>query len=307
MPVIDLIGQKFNHWLVIERAPNNKSGDAMWLCECDCEAHTRKIVKGSSLRSGHSKSCGCLKKKTAAETGRKNTKDLVGQTFGLLTVLEKGPSKNHKVHWKCECSCNEHNILYVSTDKLLNGHTRSCGCLTKNNLLNKTFGKLTVIEETNQRASDGCIIWRCRCSCPAHTIVEVASTKLIQGLVGHCGCEGQASAGETRIIALLDNNQITYQREKTFTNCRYLNGTFPRFDFFVDNKYLIEFDGEQHFHARTTGWFTQDKYEQIQQHDQFKTSWCKENNIPLIRIPYTRLSLLTIEDLKLETSPFLLH
>jgi hypothetical protein len=35
-----------------------------------------------------------------------------------------------------------------------------------------------------------------------------------------------------------------------------------------------------------------------------KNQWCKENNIPLIRIPYTHLKDLSIEDLILETSKF---
>lgn len=36
-----------------------------------------------------------------------------------------------------------------------------------------------------------------------------------------------------------------------------------------------------------------------------KNQWCKDNNIPLIRIPYTHLDKLIIEDLKLETTTFL--
>ncbi len=34
--LIDLSGQKFGEWLVIERAMNNKSGQAQWLCSCSC-------------------------------------------------------------------------------------------------------------------------------------------------------------------------------------------------------------------------------------------------------------------------------
>ena len=36
-----------------------------------------------------------------------------------------------------------------------------------------------------------------------------------------------------------------------------------------------------------------------------KSQWCKENNIPLIRIPYTQYNNLTIDDLKLDTSNFI--
>lgn len=44
----------------------------------------------------------------------------------------------------------------------------------------------------------------------------------------------------------------------------------------------------------------------VQEHDIFKNNWCKENNIPIIRIPYTHLKDLCIEDLLLETSNFVL-
>ena len=40
--------------------------------------------------------------------------------------------------------------------------------------------------------------------------------------------------------------------------------------------------------------------------DAFKNEWCKENNILLIRIPYWHLKDLCIEDLKLETSKFII-
>ena len=41
------------------------------------------------------------------------------------------------------------------------------------------------------------------------------------------------------------------------------------------------------------------------EHDNFKNKWCKENNIPLIRIPYTHYNELSIKDIMLETSKFI--
>ena len=48
-------------------------------------------------------------------------------------------------------------------------------------------------------------------------------------------------------------------------------------------------------------------FELIQYRDLFKNKWCKENKIPLIRIPYTHLNKITIKDLKLESSIFLME
>ena len=58
-----MTGKKVNMLTVLRRAPNNKEGDAMWVCRCDCE--NIKIIKGSHIRSGKTKSCGCLQKKVA--------------------------------------------------------------------------------------------------------------------------------------------------------------------------------------------------------------------------------------------------
>lgn len=63
---IDLIGKRFERWIVIERRENDKNYNSRWLCRCDCGSE--KIVIGESLRSGRSKSCGCHKRDQA--TGR---------------------------------------------------------------------------------------------------------------------------------------------------------------------------------------------------------------------------------------------
>lgn len=56
--------------------------------------------------------------------------DLVGQTFGRLTVIERVTDKHKKVGlWRCKCECGNESI--VITCNLTNGHTRSCGCLGK--------------------------------------------------------------------------------------------------------------------------------------------------------------------------------
>ena len=38
--------------------------------------------------------------------------------------------------------------------------------------------------------------------------------------------------------------------------------------------------------------------------DNYKTQWCKENNIPLIRIPYTAYETLSTKDLLLTTTKY---
>ena len=57
---------------VIKRAPNNKNGSAMWLCECNCEKHTQLIVSSSHIRDGHTLSCGCYAVEKLIERSKKN-------------------------------------------------------------------------------------------------------------------------------------------------------------------------------------------------------------------------------------------
>jgi len=77
------------------------------------------------------------------------------------------------------------------------------------------------------------------------------------------------------------------------------------FDFYVDNKYIIEYDGETHYKYNLHGWHNQEQLKAQQERDMIKNQWCKENNIPLIRIPYTHYENLCIDDLKIETSEFI--
>ena len=55
-------------------------------------------------------------------------KDLIGQKFGRLTVLEDtGKRKKGRIVWLCRCDCGrETNVM---GDNLSRGHTQSCGCL----------------------------------------------------------------------------------------------------------------------------------------------------------------------------------
>jgi hypothetical protein len=55
-------------------------------------------------------------------------KNMIGQTFGYITVMERlGSSKVGKALWKGICKCG--NTIIVSGVVLRNGHTKSCGCL----------------------------------------------------------------------------------------------------------------------------------------------------------------------------------
>ena len=120
--------------------------------------------------------------------------------------------------------------------------------------------------------------------------------------------DNKISLGERKIQEILFDNNISFIREATFGTCLFEDTKYPaKFDFYINNKYLIEYDGEQHFSAKNRGWNTEEQLIKTQEHDAYKNQWCKDNNIPLIRIPYTHLNDLCVEDLKLETSHFIVN
>ena len=68
---IDLSGQSFNNWIVINRAENNKWGKIQWLSECQCESKTRRLLTTSQVK-GRTRSCGCMTQKLRIESLHKN-------------------------------------------------------------------------------------------------------------------------------------------------------------------------------------------------------------------------------------------
>ena len=63
-----LSGMVFGRLTVIERMGKSKSGGATWLCQCDCG--NQSIVQGSALRSGVTRSCGCLNRELVTTHGK---------------------------------------------------------------------------------------------------------------------------------------------------------------------------------------------------------------------------------------------
>lgn len=69
--LIDLTGQKFGRLTVVERSGKAKHGDsAKWICRCECGETIVAISR--NLKSGNTKSCGCIQSECARETGKAN-------------------------------------------------------------------------------------------------------------------------------------------------------------------------------------------------------------------------------------------
>jgi hypothetical protein len=118
----NLKGKRFGKVVVLYLAEKRtKSGGVYWWIKCDCGKE--KEMRGSSLTTGASLSCGCrLGWNIVPE-------DLKGQCFGNLTVLRDSGKRAHNrgALWSCQCSCGK--IKNIRADALKSGATTSCGCV----------------------------------------------------------------------------------------------------------------------------------------------------------------------------------
>ncbi len=274
---------------------DNIHASPIWKVKC---LNCGEIVEKTTAEVKRQKSCGCM----AGEP----YDDALGKTYGRLTVIQILPAKtNYDKRALCKCECG--NTTVVQINNLRSGHTQSCGCLQKETAgalsrleLNpgQQFGNLTVIEFAGQNDT-GHTLWKCRCKCGSER--NYLGYLLTTGQTTSCGCVN--SKGEEKVASILIANNIPFEKYKTFDSCRFPNtNRLAFFDFFVDNKYLIEFDGIQHFEFRqnangSKSWNTKENFEETQYRDAYKNQWCKENNITLIRIPYWEFSRITLQDL----------
>ena len=279
--LIDETGKRYGKLIVLSRAilPNKKG--VYWHCRCDCGKEVD--VYGASLRSGNTKSCGCLKHERIVQSNIKRGRQIkIGDKYGFLTIKEIRPNQLF-----CQCDCG--NFKWINRQDLLSEDTKTCGCgigLINSNYINEKgnrYGKLTVIEEAG-KDKDKRILWKCRCDCGNEKITSGKSLRT--GLVKSCGCIH--SLGEQRINNLLTKLKINFVTQKTFINLKSDLNRPLFFDFYLpDYNILIEYQGEQHYNYNNRGWNTKEHFDLVQRRDKLKRQYCIEHNITLIEIPYT--------------------
>jgi hypothetical protein len=191
---------------------------------------------------------------------------------------------------KIKIICKRHGIFFQTPY----GHLYSRGCPKcsketpkQSSSNNNTFIKKAIKKHGNKY--DYSIIDYKRCLikikiiCPKHGVFEQTPKNHLKG-VGCPSC--RESHGEQNIASFLDTYKITYQREKKFNRCKNIQ-PLP-FDFYIP--YLntcIEYDGKQHFFpCKYFGGLKQ--FEKLKISDAIKNQFCLDNNIKLIRIPYTK-------------------
>ena len=113
-------------------------------------------------------------------------------------------------------------------------------------------------------------------------------------------CPLRTSSHLNSLLTLLKENNISFLYDTPyFENLKSINGGVCRYDFIIFNENnqpirLIEIDGEQHF--KPIKFFNgEEGFQQQKANDDIKNSFAKENNLPLVRIPYTEKDNINLE------------
>ena len=243
--------------------------------------------------------------------------EMIGQTFKTLTVIrrasrEETPWKSHSTPLLCKCSQCKKEVILRKEDvekgcvdcKIAAGEI-SGGRGHRVLKQGDRFGLLTVIEyDKPYYAPSGVGVSYIKCKCDCGNIVSVRQPHLLgtwkNGAIHYtisCGCS-QESAGELYVKNMLNQLNINYKTQYVIPEL----SQWMKFDFAIFNRrgelaFLIEYDGEQHFKS-VEKWGGEEQLNIQKERDARKNAYCREQGIPLIRIPYTvKLSDLTFDDI----------
>jgi hypothetical protein len=123
---------------------------------------------------------------------RKNYDEILNKKFGRLSIIKI--LDNSEGRRKCICKCDCGKEIETQVKSILNGNTKSCGCLQKEatsqarscNLQGEKFGRLVVIKRVNKENNKKAVSWLCKCECGNERIV--ISENLNNGNTKSCGC-----------------------------------------------------------------------------------------------------------------------
>ncbi len=166
----DYTNKKFGHLTTLGISHTNHRG-VFWKFKCDCG--NEKVILGTNVALGRTKSCGCIKKR-----------NLLGHKSGELIVTERIEGKTDKSgrqKYLAKCSCG--NIIEVVTTDITFNRKKHCGCKIQN-FINKKIGKLLVLDGINEDIK-GRKKYKCICECG--NIIILNSNQLQYRT--SCGCE----------------------------------------------------------------------------------------------------------------------
>lgn len=148
-----------------------------------------------------------------------------GQRFERLEVVREVEPVKGKRRVLCKCDCGE--LATVDLYQLVNGQTKSCGCLGRENLdrarrptdlTGREFNRLTA--KYMDGVKNGNALWVCECKCGNY--VSVPARDLLNGNTQSCGCIirefAQSLAKHNKQHHTIDDVFVPLLRQKVQSN-----------------------------------------------------------------------------------------
>lgn len=262
-----------------------------YICQKHIECGVKTSTYDTMINCGRGcKQCGIESRTEKHKLPEENLKKLV-ESKGFIYAgydYDNDKNKSNKVNIHIICPKHiEKGVQRVKYDNLKKNTGKCIYCMGKGrtkedlqNELDEQHGLVGIIEYTQY--SDPITV---KCRICGH-IWDTNGPSLING---HRCPKCMRSKFEIETSQLLDNLGYNYESQYIFYDCRDIN-PLP-FDFYLsDYNILIEVDGEGHYKPIPRGSMTLEEAKQqldiIQKHDNIKTQYCINHNIPLIRIPY---------------------
>lgn len=88
-----MIGMSFNRWTVLSKGPNSRNGHYRWMCRCVCG--TERLVVGTQLKTGASKSCGCLTREIVSKRQSRHSMTKTQFHRAWQNILDRCLNKNN--------------------------------------------------------------------------------------------------------------------------------------------------------------------------------------------------------------------
>ena len=284
--IFNLVGNEYN---ILSMYINAKTKILMRHNKCKHEWH----VDPYSFLSGGKRCPKCQHRsyKKTTEEFKKEIQELVGNEYEVLSEYVTNLYKISMIHNKCG------NNYEVAPALFLHGNRCPiCSKIATGDKLRKTHDLF--LEEVKNLVNDEYSvlsqytgahdkIWMKHNICNNSYPVEPNSF-----LKGNRCPYCRESKGEKYISNILLQHKINSIRQYMFNDCRNIL-PLP-FDFAILNKNkllcLIEYDGEHHFRPVCFGGMSLEKAKEhffkMLHNDNIKNNYCKDNNIPLLRIPY---------------------
>lgn len=166
---IDMTGKVCGRLTVVRKYDTNKRG-AYWLCNCECGKQT--VVAGRSLRTGHTKSCGCLHDDLSSERTieRNRTHEMSGTRLYHIWSDMKKRCQNQN-HWAFDryggrgisvCNEWESNFLAFHDWAVKNGYRENLTIERKNNDGNYSSENcvwVTMVEQANNKSNSTKVVF----------------------------------------------------------------------------------------------------------------------------------------------------